>query len=702
MTTTEPFEVGERAMLERIAGGAPLASLLDGIVELIESQAEGMMCSILLVDLENGCVRHGAAPSLPAEYSRALDGVKIGPQEGSCGAAASLGRRVIVEDIATHPNWALYKSLALPHGLLACWSSPIFSPAREVLGTFAMYYSEPRGPTDREVEWVDAATHLASIAILRERWEQSVRRTEQALRRSEERLRAVVEHTPNVAIQWYDENARVVLYNEASRRMFGWVGQSAVGRTLGELGFPATEAEKLASAIRDVKQGGQPVGPAEFHFQHPDGTPGVLLSTVFEVPKSDDGARFVCMDVDITPRKRAEEERRMLEAQLHQSQRMQSLGTLAGGIAHDFNNILAAIRGNTDLALHELPEGHPARQSVVEIGKASRRATELVRQILTFGRREEPRREPVRLRSVIEEALRLLRATLPSSIRIEADLSASTPAVFADSTQIHQVVMNLGTNAAHAIGTRGGVIAISSGALDVGPEQAATHPRLAEGRYARVSVRDDGRGMDAATAQRVFEPFFTTKAPGVGLGLGLSVVHGIIESHEGAITVESELARGTTFVFYLPAADVTLGETLEPRAITLSGLGEHILYVDDEEALVHLAKRSLTRLGYRVTGHSDPTRALLDFRARPTEFDVVITDIAMPRLTGHELARELLAIRADVLVVMTSGFVRPEDAEAARELGINDVVPKPSTVQELGQVLHRLLSARRGSVPSAQ
>jgi PAS domain-containing protein len=231
------FDAGQCAILELVALGAPLSETLDAIVRLIESQAEGMTCSVLLLDAERRRVRHVAAPNLPPTYTKVLDGAPIGPEAGSCGAAAHRGQRVIVEDIATHPYWAPYRDLVLPHGLHACWSSPIFSTDRKVLGTFAMYYEESRGPRAEEIVWVDSATHLASVAISRDSVEREWRSAALELRRSEERLRAVIENTPNVAIQWYDEDGRILFYNKTSERLFGWTSTPVIGKTLGELGF---------------------------------------------------------------------------------------------------------------------------------------------------------------------------------------------------------------------------------------------------------------------------------------------------------------------------------------------------------------------------------------------------------------------------------------------------------------------------------
>jgi PAS domain S-box-containing protein len=1116
LNSSAAFDSGQRALLERIAGGAPLPDLLHELVQLLEAQAEGMLCSVLLVDERLGTVHPIAAPSLPREYTQALEGAPIGPEEGSCGAAAFRRERVIAADIATHRYWGSYKEIALSNGLRACWSSPIFSPDKQVLGTFAMYYREPREPTLPELAWIDAATHLAAIAIVRDRSEQSLRASEAryrklarlyavsstvneaivrmrepqalydfachvvvdnglarlawiglldadeerlepvaragidggyvehvaarlsdpharggpasralssraaavcrdiatdegfyfrrealalgfrscvvlplvirervggvlalysdvpdgfhgeelqvlealaadigfavesaeneaerrrvvqdlgervkeltlihgvahilqqerpidaallasvielcpsafkfasacearivlgeleaktpgfvaceprivetfgvadragrievayvrpapapssaeflaeerqllrsiadmlgaylgrsegavALRKSEERLRAVIEHTPNVAIQGYDSEGRLLFANRASLRLFGWDAHSAIGKTLGELSFPPADAARFEAALAEVAATESAVGPLEFGFKHADGRDGTLLSTVFRIPLRDDASCFVCTDVDLTDYKRmeeairagerlraliysavsdvifylavdprgeyrflsvnqsflnatglteqlvvgrtldevvesplgdraraklaeaierreavtwdeerltpygkrfgeitinpvfdaagicinaigtvhdvtarirAEEQRRKHATQLQEAERLRALGTLAGGIAHDFNNILTAIRGHTELALLESQGNASVRESLDEVRRASVRAADLVRQILTFGRHEKPQRELIDLRGIVEEALALLRSTLPAGIALKVDLSPRAQRVLADATQIHRVVMNLGTNARQAMEARGGElrIAIEEVSLD---GDAALAKALAPGQYARLQVADQGSGMSEETLSRVFEPFFTTKGS-KGTGLGLSVVHGIMKSHMGAVAISSRLGHGTTFDLYFPVVTSPVVSTASADSRPPAQPRAHVLYVDDDEALVLLCSRLLRKLGYRVTGKTDSAEALAAFRADPNAFDAVIVDVGMPKLSGPELMREVKRLRPEVSATLVSGYVA--------EPKLDDVLLKPTTAQELARLLDRMLS----------
>ena len=390
----------------------------------------------------------------------------------------------------------------------------------------------------------------------------------------------------------------------------------------------------------------------------------------------------VCMDV--TARKR-------LEESLLQSHKMEALGTLAGGVAHDFNNILMAISGNAQLAMSDLPADHPLQQTLATIEKASGRATNLVRQILAFSRQQAPARVVMPLQPEVEEAVKLLHATLPARIEIRAEYAAGTPLVSADPTQVHQILMNLGANAAHAMGESSGRLELRLEGIIISSDPAHAAAGLSEGAYARLSFKDNGCGMDKATLARIFEPFFTTKGVGKGTGLGLSVVHGIMKNHGGAVTVYSEVGKGTIFRLYFPAAEQAAmpGGRAPSASGVLRGNGERILYVDDEEALVLVTQRRLERMGYVVTGCSDPRQALEIFRAHPMEFDAIMTDVSMPHLPGAELAQSVLQIRPDLPVIMASGYVRPEDQAAAARLGIREVVSKPFDMAELGRVLQR-------------
>ena len=417
---------------------------------------------------------------------------------------------------------------------------------------------------------------------------------------------------------------------------------------------------------------------------------------------------------DISDRKEAEAEVRRFEAQLREVQKMESLGTLAGGIAHDFNNILGAILGNVTLAREELGKSHPAQASLGEIYKASLRARNLVRQILTFSRREPQQLVTQPLHPVLEETHKLLRATMPASVQLDVSIPMQPLYAHADANQMQQVLMNLCTNAWHALKEGAGRIGMG---LDVVVlDEAAAHRvgDLLGGRYAHLWVHDTGAGMDEATRKRIFEPFFTTKPVGQGTGLGLSVVHGIVTAHHGGITVESEPGVGSTFHLYFPLAEdpspavsvagptaptPTNGTvTTSPTPLTGRGHGEHVLYVDDDETMLVMVQRLLERGGYRVSSFQSANEALAAVRSRPEDFDFVVTDFNMPELSGLEVARALQRIRPQLPVVLSSGYITEDLRDQAQLAGVRTLLEKQNTFQELCALVEQILAGiRQGS-----
>ena len=383
------------------------------------------------------------------------------------------------------------------------------------------------------------------------------------------------------------------------------------------------------------------------------------------------------------------------------SQKMEALGTIAGGIAHDFNNILAAINGNARLALADLAEGRSVQECLSEINKAGERAAQLVQRILAFSRPTEQKRDIQPLESVVDEALKLVRATLPALIEIHTEYAPELPAVSVDSSQIHQVIVNLATNAAYAIGDRPGRIEVRIDKQSLCPEDLSITSKLREGRYVRLHFSDNGCGMSAAVRERIFDPFFTTKPVGQGTGLGLSVVHGIVTSHEGGLAVYSEPGKGTTFQIHLPAVERSAEHPKESGPEIRDARGERILFVDDEEALVFLGTRKLELLGYRVRGFTDPEVALREFRQTPRSFDLIIADVSMPRLSGFDFAREILALRHDIPIIMSSGYVRPEDQAKGEQLGLRELISKPWAERELGGALERALAKLAAAKPAS-
>jgi nitrogen-specific signal transduction histidine kinase/CheY-like chemotaxis protein len=398
--------------------------------------------------------------------------------------------------------------------------------------------------------------------------------------------------------------------------------------------------------------------------------------------------------LDITERKRAEEQREKLEQQLWQSQKMEAIGTLAGGIAHDFNNILGAIIGFTELSQDLIAGNSKLEQNLAQVLKAGDRAKNLVKQILTFSRKNEHELKPIQTHLIIKEALKLLRASIPSTIDIRYNIAVRDDIVIADATQIHQIVMNLCTNAAHAMQHAGGLMEITLKPVDIDAQAVPAYAGIAQGPYLQLSVKDTGMGIPADILGRIFEPFFTTKDVGRGTGMGLSVVHGIVKSLKGDVKVYSEPGRGAVFHVLLPRVEEAVPES--SREVQEAPLGhESVLLVDDEAVLLDVGTKMLGSLGYRVTALQSPQEALELFEKSPEGFDVVITDQTMPQLTGYELAQRLMQVRPDIPIILCTGYSDTVTEELALDIGVKAFIIKPLNRLVLAETIHRVLEARQ-------
>ena len=396
----------------------------------------------------------------------------------------------------------------------------------------------------------------------------------------------------------------------------------------------------------------------------------------------------------VAQRERNEEKRRQLEKNLWQAQKMEAAGTLAGGIAHDFNNILAAMIGYVNLTMHEVEEDSRIKHNLEQVLKASLRARNLIKQILAFSRRSEQQVQPLNICPIVKEALKLLRATLPASIEIQQDVPVEIHSILAEPGQIHQIMMNLCTNAAQALREKGGVLKVELTNHIMHKEQLFLKPDLRPGPYIKLSVSDTGEGIDPAIIGRIFEPYFTTKEAQEGTGLGLSVVHGIVKSFGGEVTVYSELGVGTIFNVYLPAITAEPYEE-EVQIPLVLGKGERILFVDDEAMLVDVARQTLRRLGYNVKAHAGSEEALEAFQANPTDFDLVMTDFNMPKMNGVQLASEIRKVRPEIPIIVCSGFSERINEANIAEFGIDAFLMKPLYDFELSDAIHKVLEKRR-------
>ncbi len=484
------------------------------------------------------------------------------------------------------------------------------------------------------------------------------------------------------------ETLRFIEVNRGARENLGYSMEELLGLTPLDLmvEFTLDSFEKLLNPIRTGKE-----NRIQFTTIHRRKN-GTLypIEVYLERSTSESLPTFMAIVLDITDRKHAEEAFRQTEKKLHQLQKMEALGTLSAGIAHDFNNILGAIIGYTELALIKTFPNGEVYQNLQQVLQAGNRAKELVAHILTFSRQVEQQRIPTELHLVVKEALDLLRATLPSTIKIQQHISTTNGVVLADPTQIHQVLMNLCTNAEHAMREKGGILEICLDCVEISTNQNPKTPELKPGFYLRLSVSDTGNGIPPEMQNRIFEPFFTTKRLGEGTGMGLSVVHGIIANHEGAITVQSTPGCGAKFEIFLPQTDAVVESEIQKSLPAQKGHAR-ILFVDDEESLTQVGQKILQQLGYEPVACTNSLEALRIFRDDPFYYDVVITDQTMPNLTGDALARELLSIRPELPIILCTGFSYTMTPEKATALGIRAYLMKPILSLELAQTIQRVL-----------
>ncbi|MBI9074566.1 MAG: response regulator [Desulfatibacillum sp.] len=507
------------------------------------------------------------------------------------------------------------------------------------------------------------------------------RRAQDALAESEERLKSMLDNISAGIIIVDAETRRVVNANPFAQRLLASDGKSLVGRRWQDFEEISETSREL---VRNSRSGGQEKTLLDMRKQ-----PVNVLSTV--IPLVLDGKNHLLESfIDVRQLKEAQEKRRELETQLERSRKMEAIGTLAGGIAHDFNNILAAIIGYGELVAFDLGPAHSSYPHIQQVLQASDRAKKIIRQILAFSRRSEPEQILMHMENVLDEVITLIRASFPSTITVRKIVLCDNDRIMGDSSQLHQVLMNLLTNARHAVPEDNGVVEITLESEEVTDhEWAATHS-IIPGPFFKLSVSDNGQGMDEATLQRIFDPYFTTREKGKGTGMGLAVVEGVVTSHFGTITVNSSPGLGTTFSIWLPAVYGEDEDLLPDDCAILKG-SESILFVDDEEMLVKFGERMLSVLGYKVFACTDPLEALERFKENPMAFDLVITDMTMPGLTGDKLAAEMLTIRPDLPIILCTGYSRNISRKIAKEIGIRSTYLKPLLTKEFSQAIRQAL-----------
>ncbi|RJX35418.1 MAG: response regulator [Desulfurivibrio sp.] len=515
------------------------------------------------------------------------------------------------------------------------------------------------------------------------------RKNEEEMLRLRAMLSNIINSMPSILVG-VDQDGRVIQWNLEAEKMTGISSAAALGCMLVEV-LPqlAGQQENIRLAMADR----QPQKASRVVDQR-DGRTHYVDIVVYPLIGEAMAGAVIRVD-DVTDQVEAEAERSKLLNQLQHSQKMEAIGTLASGIAHDFNNILTPILGYADMIRNETPAESHVAAYLTAVLNAGNRAKDLVGQILAFSRQQEQDRQPVQIHLIVKEALKLLRASIPATIDMRTDIDPECCQVLADPSQIHQIVMNLCTNSYHAMRATGGVLAIRMAPLAIDEEAArAISPELAPGPYVHLKISDTGHGMDPMTLERIFEPYFTTKKEGEGTGLGLSVVHNIVKSHGGHIAAVSALGRGATFHVYLPRL-LQAGAPLPQPVQTLPAGSERILLVDDEEVISRMEELMLTDLGYQVTALLDSAKALQTFNARPADFDLVITDMTMPHLTGLELTGEILKIRPDMPIIMCTGFSELVNEEQAKAQGVREFLMKPVMKNDMAHAVRRALDSRR-------
>jgi PAS domain S-box-containing protein len=658
---TGSFSTVQQNVFDLIATGAQLPDILGRLASGVEALLGEGLVTILVA--EDGVLRYGAAPSVAPAYVAATDGFPIVPNLGSCLAAAASGETVIVEDIASHPYWAGSAHLATSHGLQACWSMPVLSADRDVLGTFAVYYTRPATPPEAARQLVAAATAVAAVAIRHEQ-------TQHALRVSEERFRQMADTIDEVFWLQDAHTFRVLYVSPAFESIWGLPRAALYEDVNAALRCALPEDRHAVEAALAVTDD---YSEAEFRIRRPDGSIRWLRAKRLPVQRPGQAVTsLVGVIHDVT-------ERKELERQFLQAQRVESLGTLASGVAHDLNNVLTPILMAASALRTGLPE--PARGEMLKaIEDSARRGAALVQQVLSFARGAEGEYRPLSLADVVADVVRLMRDTVPRGIDIATQVPATLPTVLGDTTQLHQVLLNLVVNARDAM-PEGGRITITAGAAD------------GEGTVF-LAVSDTGTGIALDIQDRIFDPFFTTKPTGYGSGLGLSTVATLVRGHGGEVSVESTPGQGSTFRITLPVApDIVTARTADAdtRPAVRDGAGAVVLLVDDEPAILSVVKLGLERYGYHVLAAESGPKALALLQARQGQVAFVLLDVMMPDMDGIALAGAIATRYPGVPMAAATGLPSEHVLARLREVGVIDCLTKPYDVRRL----LRLIEARQ-------
>ncbi len=606
--------------------------------------------------------------------------------QGPAGTTIRTGQTVIVQNITSNPKFRPWREMALDHGFNSAISLPLHNGSK-IYGALVILAAEADSFDLEEASQLEELTDDLANRI-------RVLHSEAAQRKvkEEQLLLAKVIHQAAEGVLTYDQEARVQYLNPAWEGICGVSARDVLNNSLHDL-LCCRRNEEFYRAVRNVIETGE-ASTGQYLNQREDGSRYRIEANISPViAEYSDVVRYVAVIRDVTYESQ-------LEDQLRTAQKMEAIATLAGGIAHDFNNILAAILTNTELVLDDFPLDDPLREHLEVVYQAGARGKSLVKQIVTISRQNVQERKPVCVEFIVDECLKLLRATLPATIEIRKDIVADLNPVSADPTQLHQVILNICTNAADAMEEHGGVLEVRLEEVTVASRYDDIHASLHPGSYLKLSIKDNGHGMPREILERIFDPFFTTKGHGKGTGLGLSVAHGIIKNHGGLLNVESIPGKGTEFHIYLPKIYCVEEQPTSNEELLVATGRERILFVDDEPALVFSGQKMLEKLGYEVVTGTDSRTALQLFIEQPASFDLVITDQTMPHMTGEMLARELLKVRSDVPIILCSGNVLNDSSGVsmakARAIGIQEFMNKPYERSEMSRLVRRMLDNRPG------
>jgi two-component system cell cycle sensor histidine kinase/response regulator CckA len=686
-TRAELLARGQSHLLEQIAAGLDLDAVLERVARFAEAHGSDLLAGVRRLDPDSGELRLAAAPGFPESLREAIASAPVAPDAGPSAAAAVRRERTVFADLAGDPSTESWRGPLLEHGIRASWSRPLFATDGTLLGTLDVHYREPRAPEPDDLRLIEAASHLAEIAIERHR-------SEETLARGTRLFEQVLDSLP-VGVWVLDRDGRVMLGNPAGRAIWAGARYSSLDEDGGYRGWRADTGEPIApgewAAARAIREGETALNEV-VQIESFDGVQKTILNSAVPL-RGLDGAILgaIVLDEDITERRAGEQALRRSEEQLRHAQKLEAVGQLAGGIAHDFNNLLTGILSYSDLVLQELRPGDPLRGDLEQIRHAGERAAALTRQLLAFSRRQVLQPRVLSLNASVTELDSMLHRLLGTDVTLQTELDPALWHVLADPGQLEQVLVNLVVNARDAM-PGGGRVTITTANLQLHATDDARGNGVRPGAYVTLAVRDTGVGMDVPTQARVFDPFFTTKEPGKGTGLGLSTVYGIVEQSGGHIAVESAPGQGSTFTIFLPRhTGPALAAPPRPDRRSLPRGTETLLLVEDEAAVRSSARRLLERHGYTVIEARHGVDALRIVEEGQRRVDLVITDLVMPEMGGRELVERLRARHPAMKVLFMSGYSERAVTQDGTMPPGTGFVEKPFTVEQLTRRTREIL-----------